>query len=137
MQTGRSCRRPRCPHGPAPPRRNAMKAQEVMTPHTLQDKDPGQQPGPRGGPRPHPAGERLARAPPPLPSTCPDGMFFLCASGAHVFLRLDRPWDAEGILPGGLRWRRRGKRTAEQPRVFALSRIFSIYFNGTLYEGLI
>ena len=44
-----------------------MKAQVVMTLQTLQDKDPGQQPGPHGGPG-CTQRVRLARAPPPLPS---------------------------------------------------------------------
>lgn len=131
METGQGCRRPRCPQGPAPPRRNAMKAQVVTMPQTLQDKDLGQRPGPRGGPgRAQRERGWCGLRPLSLPTSArPDAMFFLSSSGAHILWRLEWPWDAEGIFPGGLRWRRRGKWTAEPPSVFLQRcRFFSLRY---------
>lgn len=108
-----------------------MKAQVVTMPQTLQDKDPGQRPGPRGGPgRAWRERGWCGLRPLSLPTSArPDAMFFLSSSGAHILWRLERPQGAEGISPGGLHWRRRGKWTAEPPSIFLQQcRFFSLRY---------
>ena len=136
VETARGCRRPRCPQGPAPPRRNAMKAQVVTMPQTLQDKDLGQRPGRRGGPgRAWRERGWCGLRPLSLPTSArPDAMFFLSSSGAHILWRLEQPGDTEGIFPGGLRWRKRGKWTAEPPSIFLQQcRLFSLRYFQLLF----
>ena len=117
-ETGRDCRWPCCAQGRARPRRNAIKAQVVTTPQTLQDNDTGQRPGWRGRPRARPAGVRApAQAgPSSFPTTFAQMLFYLHPSpGANILSRLEWLWDTEGTFPSDLRWRLRRKQTAWQP----------------------
>lgn len=128
-ETGRDCRRPCCAQGRAPPRRNAIKAQVVTTPQTLQDNDTGQRPGWLGRPRVRPAGARApAQAgPSSFPATFARVLFpFHPSPGANILSRLEWLWDTEGTFPSDLCWRLRGRRLPS-------SQAFS--FNDVVFDG--